>query len=528
MAILTLLSTNFTLTTLCLLVCVIITWVRYVNSHYTVFKRLGIPGPPPVFLLGNSPAFAKKFPMEVFKDWAKEYGHVFGFYEGLRPSVVVSCPKMAHQILVKHFNIFSTRPVINPFKHEYQDLSLQNVSGPLWKRQRQAVSGGLTAKSIRQMFPVMCDVTNQLITLFELNTENNSEGFYIDDVIERYSLDWFARAALGYHSDALTNENNLQLRYMRASHQSMSVDNPLSGVAKLFPILTPLLKPFDWPHKEVSRLQTDDVKKFLNSIQSKLGEGSNFVSRNIIFNLLTRRVPVADGATSTVTPPHAKSQLNENEIIGEVSGLIGGGVGPISAALTFCIYNLAVHEKEQRSLTEELESIAECKHSVTVDELTKLEAMERFVNETLRIFPVAPGVSRECLEDCIIDGVHFTKGMVVRVMGSTIYSREDLFHRAEDFLPDRFKPENLVKTQTELFLPTVNQSTALMSFGLGPRMCVGQRLALVALKLALARLLQEFQITVSQVTQTPLQVALRPFLVAREGVHIKMIQRKLH
>jgi hypothetical protein len=33
------------------------------------------------------------------------------FYEGLRPSVVICCPDLAHKVLVKHFNKFSTRPV---------------------------------------------------------------------------------------------------------------------------------------------------------------------------------------------------------------------------------------------------------------------------------------------------------------------------------------------------------------------------------------------------------------------------------
>ncbi|KAH9498322.1 hypothetical protein Btru_006540 [Bulinus truncatus] len=422
-------------------------WILYVKSQYIVLRDLGIPGPSPVFLFGNSLAFANKFPMDVFRDWAAKYGNTFGYYEGLRPSIVVSCPDMAHQILIKHFNIFSARPAINPFKHESQGLSLQHVSGPLWKRQRQAVSAGLTTKSTKQMYPVMCDVTNQLIKLLGKSIHQWPQGFEIDDIIERYSLDWFARAALGYHSDALTNENNLQLRFMRASHESMSPSNAITGLAKLFPVLTSLLKPLDKTHRNLSKLQTSEVKNFIRSLLGDWTHNSENCCHNILYNLLTRKVARADsGQPDTVrssrdTERGAKSQgrshLREEEIVGEIAGLIGGGVGPIAATLTFCIYHLAIYEEEQMRLREELESVTQSTVAVTLDELGRLDCMERFIQETLRVFPVAPGVSRECLEDCSILGVHFKKGMVVRVMASTMHSREDLFTDHKGFHPDR-------------------------------------------------------------------------------------------
>ncbi|XP_059178827.1 cytochrome P450 3A28-like [Physella acuta] len=509
-------------TAVAVVVCVLVWWFRYIKSHYTVFTKLGIPGPKPTFLFGNALAFANKFPMDVFKDWTKEYGHVYGFYEGLRPSVVVSCPDMAHKILVKHFNQFSVRPVINPFKHEHQELSLQNVSGQLWKRQRQAVSAGLTARCARQMYPTINHVTNQLMTWFEGAIERSPNGFYIDDIMERYSLDWFAQASLGYHSDAMTNENNVLLRYMRASHQSMSPDNAIGGLAKLFPILSTWLKPFDKHHREMSRLQTRDVTRFIRSIQENISDFKTSSCDNIIHSLLTKRVASAN-SNNDLDPPREtknKSVLQETEIVGEVSGLLGGGVGPIAAALTLCIYNLAVYEEEQMRLREEVEAVTSSKNEVTMDELCQLTVMDRYINETLRLYPVAPGVSRECVEDCTINNVTFTKGMVVRVMMSTINSREDIFPEPSRFNPDRFIISEDDEGATDTSLPQ-----AWMPFGLGPRMCVGQRLALLVLKLALARLLQEFTITVSHKTQIPLKVVLRPFIVARNGVHIKAVRR---
>ncbi|KAH9498323.1 hypothetical protein Btru_006542 [Bulinus truncatus] len=40
-------------------------WIIYVKSQYTVLRDLGIPGPSPVFLFGNSLAFANKWPQRL-------------------------------------------------------------------------------------------------------------------------------------------------------------------------------------------------------------------------------------------------------------------------------------------------------------------------------------------------------------------------------------------------------------------------------------------------------------------------------
>ncbi|BFZ15540.1 hypothetical protein BsWGS_18579 [Bradybaena similaris] len=498
-------------------------WIRYVRSCYQVFAKLGIPGPRPSFLFGNAAAFANKFPMDVFKEWANTFGPVFGFYEGLNPSVVVCCPDLAYKILVKHFKQFSNRPVINPFTHDHQDLSLQNVSGPLWKRQRQAVSAGMSSKSIREMFPLIYDVTNNLIQWLDKAASGNPSGFYIDDAIERYSLDWFSQAALGYHSDALTNDKNLFLRYMRASHESMSPHNVVTGVAKLFPWTTAVLKPLDRQHRTLSSLQTREVTEFVRALKTDLAKLTASSCHGVIFNLITKRVSAvcheAEMSGEAVDHPR-KSQLEEKEVVGEVSGLLGGGVGPFSSTLTFCLYCLAAYPCEQERLRTELANVTNTKDALDMDQLSSLPLMDRFIKETLRCYPVAPGVSRVCVDDCVLDGVQFKRGMVVRVMFSCMYNQEKHFPNPQSFSPDRFQAEDNHDDSSDVS----HRATPFMPFGLGPRMCVGRRLAEMVLKLALTRILQNFQILRSDVTQVPLPVTLRPFLVARDGVHIRMKQ----
>ncbi|XP_005099962.1 cytochrome P450 3A7 [Aplysia californica] len=524
---------------LCVL-ALLLAWICFVKSHYSVFQRMGLPGPEPVFLMGNTLDFAKKLPLEVFKYWTKKYGHVYGFYEGLRPSVVVSCPDLAHQILVKHFNKFSARPVINPFTHEQEDLSLQNSSGDLWKRQRQAVAGGLSSGAIRQMLPQICNMTNKMLESLGKTTEFNESGFFVDKIIECYSLDWFAHAALYYPTNAMADESDVMLRYMRASHESMSPDNAVSGLAKLFPLLTRLLKPLDKTHRQVTQLMTQHATTFVRSLQNDITQFQKNNHKNIICQLIKHQESSGTSPSQGKASPcretdekqnvnHAQQSsrpsLKESEVVGEISGLVGGGVGPISSALTFCLYTLAVYPQKAERVVREVDALVFAKDVPSLEELNSLQYLDAFINETLRLFPVAPGVSRMCIEDCTVNDIPFSKGTVVRVMGSTMNCDQSYFDRPSEFLPERFLQSDSDTAPSSLGLHPL-QKSAWIPFGLGPRMCVGQRLAQVVLKLSLVRILQEFNIRTSHLTQVPLEVALRPFLVARDGVHVQMSRRK--
>ena len=94
-----------------LLLVILIYWLYQVN--YTVLKKLGLPGPPPLPLTGNAMGFiwnAKTW-HEVMRKERKMYGKVYGLYLLKTPTIVVSDPEIVKVILVKEFEKFHDRPV---------------------------------------------------------------------------------------------------------------------------------------------------------------------------------------------------------------------------------------------------------------------------------------------------------------------------------------------------------------------------------------------------------------------------------
>ena len=67
---------------------------------------------------------------------------------------------------------------------------------------------------------------------------------------------------------------------------------------------------------------------------------------------------------------------------------------------------------------------------------------------------------------------------------------------------------------------------AWIPFGGGPRNCIGMRFALMEIKLALAKLLQNYTLLQCDETEVPLQLKLAGTLTPKNGVKVKVARRE--
>jgi cytochrome P450 len=98
----------------------------------------------------------------------------------------------------------------------------------------------------------------------------------------------------------------------------------------------------------------------------------------------------------------------------------------------------------------------------------------------MRLYPPASTIVREALRDIEIDGYLVPKGYTVMVSPYTLHHKPEYFPDPETFDPQRFTPER------EKLLPHY----AYMPFGAGPRICIGNHLALMEGHLLIATLAQ--------------------------------------
>lgn len=128
---------------------------------------------------------------------------------------------------------------------------------------------------------------------------------------------------------------------------------------------------------------------------------------------------------------------------------------------------------------------------INSDSTQNLPYLFGVIEEGLRMFPPVPAGSPRVSPGAIVDGYYIPKGTIVSVSTWSVSRSEDYFHKASEFHPERWLPEdhalydiaykNDVKDASKPFL-------------LGPRGCLGINLAYMEMRVILSRIVWEFDL----------------------------------
>ncbi len=147
-------------------------------------------------------------------------------------------------------------------------------------------------------------------------------------------------------------------------------------------------------------------------------------------------------------------------------------------------YLLSQHPAEEARLHAELEAVLGGR-TPTQDDLPRLAYTRRVVEESMRVYPTAPGISaRIAKADDEICGVKVKKGTSIAIAPWLLHHHRRLWDEPNRFDPDRFLPERSAGRPRFAYLP----------FGAGPRVCIGQVLAMNEAVLILASLAQRYRL----------------------------------
>ena len=116
--------------------------------------------------------------------------------------------------------------------------------------------------------------------------------------------------------------------------------------------------------------------------------------------------------------------------------------------------------------------------------LTLLKLDMVVLQENLRLNGPAARLDRKCTKDWVsADGkLSIPRGMKIRFPYYAIHHNPDWWPEPELYKPERFLKENSHNIKPYTWIP----------FGSGPRVCIGERFAMVEMKIAMVKLLQKF------------------------------------
>lgn len=208
--------------------------------------------------------------------------------------------------------------------------------------------------------------------------------------------------------------------------------------------------------------------------------------------------------------------LTVDEMAAESFIFFSGGFETSSTTLTFCLWELARNQEIQKRLRREIvDGIKENDGKLTYDLLFNYQYIDMVVKETLRKFPVIPGMLRKCTKEYQIPGTKLIipEGQKVLIPVYSIQHDPEYYPAPDAFDPERFSPE-LSKDRNPM---------TFLAFGEGPHICVGARFGMMQVKVALVKLLTKFEFSVCDQTTIPMKfVTSAPFLAPVGGMWLQV------
>ena len=176
----------------------------------------------------------------------------------------------------------------------------------------------------------------------------------------------------------------------------------------------------------------------------------------------------------------ANSNVSSDTIKAQGAIFFAAGFETTSNNLTTLCYNLAIHPNIQDKLFEEIESI----DKIDSETINNLHYMEASIMENLRMYAPVIIQERICKKDTELKGMLIKRGTMISIPIIAAHMNPDFFPEPEVFKPERFLKENQDEITPYTFL----------AFSGGPRICLGQRFAMVEMKMLLANMLKKFKI----------------------------------
>ncbi|XP_061365772.1 beta-amyrin 28-monooxygenase-like [Gastrolobium bilobum] len=152
------------------------------------------------------------------------------------------------------------------------------------------------------------------------------------------------------------------------------------------------------------------------------------------------------------------------EISNIMMGLMNSSYTPIAITLAFMIKHIGQRPDIYQKIVSEHADITKSKGSGTAldwDSIQKLKYTWAVAQETMRLYPTAPGAFREAVSDLTYEGFTVPKGWKIFWAISGTNKNPKYFHEPESFDPSRFE-SNVPAPYT--YIP----------FGAGPRSCPGK------------------------------------------------------
>jgi cytochrome P450 family 110 len=413
----------------------------------------------------QTPPFIQRFqwvadPVGYLESAAQQYPDIFtakiiGFGDTL---VFVNHPQAIQEILTNDRKKFTApgneNSILQPIVGDY---SVMLLDGDRHKKRRQLVMPSFHGDRMRAYGGLICDLTKQIFSQLPTN-----QPFAARATTQEISLQVILQTVFGVYEGERSQQLKKQLSLLGDIFKS-----PFTSSFLFFPFLQKDLGAWSpWGKFLRDKQQLDQL------LYAEIAERREKPDPNRI-DILSLLMSAQD---------ETGNHMTDQELRDELITLLMAGYETTATSMAWGLYLIHQNPAVREKLLQELDTLGDSPDPMSIFRLPYLTAV---CNETLRVRPVTmltfPRVVQEPVE---LLGYHLEPGATVAGCMFLTHQREDLYPN-----PKQFRPERFLERQYSPY--------EFMPFGGGVRRCLGEALAVFEMKLALATILSNYELSLA-------------------------------
>ncbi len=384
------------------------------------------------------------------------------------PLVVANDPGLIRHILVDNVRNYKMSVVRQKILRPILRDGLLTAEGEVWKRSRKAMAPVFTPRHIFSFAQPMLARTQAF-------ADRYVSGSTVDVARDMTTLTYDILAETLFSGEIAAPPGTFE-RQIDRLFETMGRVDPLD-----------LLRAPDWLPR-ITRIRGRKTMAYFRGIvadtiamrEERLKRDPDSAPQDFLTLLLKAEGP--DGLT--------RGEIEDNIIT-----FIGAGHETTARALGWTVYCLAQSPWERDKIEAEIDEVL-AREPDPVKWLDAMPFTRAAFEEAMRLYPPAPSINRQPIEEDRYGDLVLREGATVLVMPWTVHRHRRLWDRPDAFMPSRFHPGNRDRIDRFQYLP----------FGAGPRICIGASFAMQEAVIALAVLLSRFRFdTVAETNPWPVQ-----------------------
>lgn len=199
--------------------------------------------------------------------------------------------------------------------------------------------------------------------------------------------------------------------------------------------------------------------------------------------------------------PETGAPMSEKQLIDNLVTFLAAGHETTAKALTWTLYLIARAPEWQERIRAEVQAVAGGA-PIEAGHLDKLAVTKAVLEESMRLYPPAPVMTRQVGAATSLGGAMLPKGTLITIPIYAVHRHRRRWDDPDRFDPERFAPERRGKILRTQFMP----------FGFGPRTCIGGSFAMMEGVAILATLVRgaDFEWDGKHLPEPVSRVTLRP------------------